>query len=322
MPRYRNALPQLSGKLFLTDGGLETTLVFHDGLDLPHFAAFDLMKDEAGRSRLSDYFRRYVAIARERRTGFIFESPTWRASRDWAEKLGYAPVELDRMNRASIALMAVLRDASETPHSPMVLSGQIGPRGDGYVPGAAMSAAEADAYHAEQIGSFAGTEADMVTAITMNYVEEAIGIARAAKAAGMPAAISFTTETDGRLPTGQPLNEAIEQVDAETDAAPAYYMINCAHPSHFAHVLVSDEPWTQRIRGLRANASKCSHAELDAATALDAGDPLELGREYRDILKRLPQVNVLGGCCGTDHRHVEAIARSCAIDPYRAAQAA
>ncbi len=321
MPRFRDALPQLSGKLFLTDGGLETTLVFHDGIDLPYFAAFTLMKDAAGRGRLRQYYRRYLAIASNVGAGFVFESPTWRASRDWAEKLGYTPTELDWVNRNAIALIEVLRDASETADSPMVLSGQIGPRGDGYVPGKAMSPDEAEDYHAEQIASFAATEADMVTVITMNYVEEAIGIARAARAAGMPSAISFTTETNGRLPTGQSLKEAIEQVDAETGSAPSYFMINCAHPSHFAAQLNRGEEWTQRIRGLRANASRRSHAELDEATDLDAGNPAELGSEYRGIRERLPHINVLGGCCGTDHRHVFAIAQSCG-DPVSATQAA
>jgi S-methylmethionine-dependent homocysteine/selenocysteine methylase len=322
MARHRNALPQLSDRLFMTDGGLETTLVFLDGRELPHFAAFDLMKDEAGRSRLRDYYRSYIAIANTVRSGFIFESPTWRASRDWAEKLGYSPDELAFMNRASVALMAAMREEHETPESPMVLSGCVGPRGDGYVPGDTMGVLEAEAYHTEQIRTFAESEADMVTAITMNYVEEAIGIAYAAKAMGMPSAISFTVETDGRLPTGQPLKEAIEMVDAETNDAPAYYMINCAHPSHFADVLTPGETWVTRIRGLRANASECSHAELDAATELDDGDPVKLGREYRAMVKAMPHITVLGGCCGTDHRHVEAIAKACAIDAYSAALAA
>lgn len=322
MSTYRNALPQLSDKLFVTDGGLETTLVFLDGRELPHFAAFDLMKDEAGRGRLRDYYRSYVAIAQNIRSGFVFESPTWRASRDWAEKLGYSPDELAFMNRCSIALMAALRDEHETHQSPMVLSGCVGPRGDGYVPADAMGVLEAEAYHTEQIRVFAESEADMVTAITMNYVEEAIGIAHAAKAMGMPSAISFTVETDGRLPTGQPLKEAIETVDEETADAPAYYMINCAHPSHFVDVLTPGEAWVARIRGLRANASRCSHAELDAASELDDGNPAELGREYRAIVKAMPHINVLGGCCGTDHRHVEAIARACARDAYRSALAA
>jgi homocysteine S-methyltransferase len=157
----------------------------------------------------------------------------------------------------------------------------------------------------------------MVAAFTMNYVEEAIGAARAAAAANIPAAIAFTVETDGRLPTGQPLKDAVEEVDEATGGAPAYFMINCAHPTHFGSVLASGEPWARRVRGLRANASRRSHAELDASTDLDAGDPAELGREYRELLRKLPGINVVGGCCGTDHRHVEAICRSIAPDHHR-----
>jgi homocysteine S-methyltransferase len=162
----------------------------------------------------------------------------------------------------------------------------------------------------------------MIAAITMNYVEEAIGVTRAAEAAKMPIAISFTVETDGRLPTGQTLKDAVIEVDQATGGAPAYFMINCAHPSHFSDVLGRDEPWIRRIRGLRANASKRSHAELDASADLDAGNPAELGRDYRSLLKMHPQINVLGGCCGTDHRHVEAIAGACAKHAPRAAYAA
>jgi homocysteine S-methyltransferase len=322
MPRYRNALPQLDGKLFLTDGGLETTLVFIDKIDLPHFASIHMMKTPEGRDRLRAYFRRYAGIARETGAGFIFESPTWRASRDWAEKLGVTPEELQRLNRESIALIAGLREELESRHTPMVLSGQIGPRGDGYNPNTAMSAAEAEDYHSEQVATFARTEADMISAITMNSVEEAIGVARAADAAGMPSVISFTLETDGRLPTGQSLKDAILEVDRATGAAPAYFMINCAHPTHFAEALEADAPWVKRIRGLRANASRMSHAELDASTSLDAGDPAELGHEHAEILKRLPHIAVLGGCCGTDHRHVAAIANACAGHAHRAAHAA
>jgi S-methylmethionine-dependent homocysteine/selenocysteine methylase len=174
-----------------------------------------------------------------------------------------------------------------------------------------MSADEAQAYHAQQIGVFAESDADMVTAITMTNANEAIGVARAAQAAGMPVAISFTLETDGRLPTGQGLKEAIDEVDAATGNAPAYYMINCAHPTHFEATLDAEAAWVQRVRGLRANASKRSHAELNEAPDLDEGNPAELGAEYHAILRRHPQINVLGGCCGTDRRHVEAICGVC-----------
>lgn len=318
MPKYRDRLPQAGGSLFLTDGGIETTLIFHDGFDLPCFAVFDLLKSDRGRAALRAYFRRYIDIALDHGTGFILESPGWRASADWGEKLGYSKADLARANREGIAMLAALRAEHESETTPMVISGCIGPRGDGYDPGRVMRPGEAEAYHAEQAGTYAGTEADMITAITMTNAAEAIGVARAAKAAGMPVAISFTLETDGNLPTGQPLREAIAEVDRATGAAPDYYMINCAHPAHFAAVL-DEAPWMDRVRGLRANASMLSHAELDAATELDAGDPEDLARRYATLRSRFPGLTVLGGCCGTDHRHVAAIARACAAPPDRLA---
>ena len=311
MPRYRDQLPQLSDRIFITDGGIETTLIFHEGLELPDFAAFDLLKDAAGYEALRKYFQPYAALARSYQAGFILESATWRASSDWGAKLGYSARELAEMNRKAIDLLSDIRDEYETAASPMVISGCIGPRGDGYTPTALMSPEEAQQYHAAQIGVFRQTEADMVTAITMNYVEEAIGIARAAKAAGMPSAISFTVETDGRLPTGQTLRDAIERVDEATRRAPAYYMINCAHPQHFETVLAAGEAWTERIRGIRANASTKSHAELNDSVELDMGNPVEFGRQHWALLGKLKHLNVLGGCCGTDHRHVEEICKAC-----------
>lgn len=317
-PRYRDHLPQLGGAggLFLTDGGIETTLIFQDQLDLPCFAAFDLLKDEGGRAALDRYFSRHAAIARARGVGFVLESPTWRANPDWGRKVGYSDTSLAEANRAAISLMETVREAQETARSPMVISGCVGPRGDGYDPGALMPSEEAEAYHAWQIGIFAQTAADMVAAITMTNSNEAIGVARAARAAGMPVAISFTVETDGRLPTGEALGEAIATVDAATNAAPAYYMINCAHPTHFAHLLAGEgAPWVGRLRGLRANASQRSHAELDQATDLDDGDPVELGAQYADLWRRHRQLTVLGGCCGTDHRHIERICEACTAAP-------
>jgi S-methylmethionine-dependent homocysteine/selenocysteine methylase len=310
LPKYRNQLPQLSGQFFLTDGGIETTLIFHEGLELPDFAAFDLLKDAAGSEALRKYFRTYAALAKSYRAGFILESATWRASSDWGTKLGYSAAELAELNRKSIELLCEIRDEFESAASPMVISGCIGPRGDGYSPTALMSAEEAQQYHAAQIAVFSQTEADMVTAITMNYVEEAIGIARAAKAAGLPVAISFTVETDGKLPTSQTLKDAIEQVDEATNSAPAYYMINCAHPQHFEDALAAGETWTERIRGLRANASTKSHAELNESAELDMGNPIEFGRQHRALMDKLKNINVVGGCCGTDHRHAEEICRA------------
>jgi len=311
MPRYRDALPQLRGDLFLTDGGIETTLIFHDGLDLPHFAAFQLLRDEAGTAALRKYFLAYAGLAKEFRTGLILESATWRASRDWARKLGYTDAELAAANTKAIEMLEDIRNDCEAAGVTTVVSGCIGPRGDGYVPSGMMSAAKAQEYHSDQIDTFAATAADMVGAITMNYPEEAIGISKAAQAAGMPVAIAFTVETDGKLPTGQTLRAAIESVDDSTGAFPSYYMINCAHPTHFERVLADGGGFVNRIRGLRANASRMSHAELNEAPALDAGDPAELGVQYAALKCSLAKLNVLGGCCGTNHRHVGAIATAC-----------
>jgi S-methylmethionine-dependent homocysteine/selenocysteine methylase len=302
---YRDRLPQLDAdRPFLADGGLETTLIFHRGIDLPHFAAFDLLRTDAGREELRTYFEPYIELAREREVGMVLDTATWRASLDWAQLLGYSPDDLDDANRAAVALAEEIRAVGEDERTPIVVNGVVGPRGDGYDPAELLSANEAESYHSRQIATFADTAADMITAITMTHAEEAIGIVNAAGAEGMPVAISFTVETDGQLPTGQPLAQAVEQVDAETDGAADYFMVNCAHPTHFAAVLDDEGAWRDRIGGLRANASTKSHAELDEAEQLDEGDPVELGAQHRALRARLPNMVVLGGCCGTDHRHV------------------
>lgn len=307
MNKYRNQLPQLGNELFLTDGGLETTLIFHNGLELNDFAAFELLNTAEGRQTLKEYFDSYLTIAKRYQRGFILEAPTWRASPDWGTRLGYSAQALAELNRESIALLEQIRQTYKTDGAPLVISGCVGPRGDGYDPAVRMTVAEAENYHKTQIDVFRDTDADMISAITMNYTEEAIGITRAAKAAGMPVVIAFTVETNGTLPTGQALKDAILAVDNATQSAPAYYMINCAHPSHFDTVLTEGEPWLDRIRGIRGNASTKSHAELDEATELDDGNPVEFGAQNIALKKSLKKLTVLGGCCGTDHRHIEAI---------------
>jgi homocysteine S-methyltransferase len=310
MASYRHTLPQLGGGLFVTDGGMETTFIFHDGLQLPHFASFVMLASEDGRDRLRAYYRHYLDIARKHGAGFILDTPTWRANPDWASKLGYTTEALHMANVAGVNLMRELRERHEELGRPIVISGAIGPRGDGYKDGR-MEANEAEDYHSEQIASFANSDADMVTAFTLTGVGEAIGVARAAAAHGMPCAISFTVETDGRLVGGRGLRQAIEATDEATGGSPAYYMINCAHPTHFSPVLERGGDWTRRIAGLRANASRMSHAELDDSETLDAGDPADLGQRYRELLQEMPEIRIIGGCCGTDHRHVAAICEAC-----------
>ena len=310
MSKYRNALPQLDGGTFLSDGGMETTFIFHDGLELPHFASFVLLDSEAGRRSLKGYYEKYLKIASDRGVGFVLDTATWRANPDWGAKLGYDANALQAINIASIGLLEELRARWESAATPCVISGAIGPRGDGYKAGN-MDAAEAEAYHGSQIAAFAGTNADMVTAYTLTNIDEAIGVARASKAHGMPCAISFTVETDGRLVTGKTLQEAIETVDRETGGYPLYYLINCAHPTHFEGALAAGEPWMTRILGVKANASAKSHAELDESETLDSGDPIDLGRRYQLLRRSFPTMRILGGCCGTDHRHVAAICEAC-----------
>jgi len=310
MAKYRNNLPQRQGGLFLTDGGMETTLIFHDGVELPHFASFVLMETGEGRALLKKYYESYLAIACDHGVGFVLDSPTWRANPDWAAKLGYDAEALHAINVNAIRFLQGLRAKWERPDVPCVISGAIGPRGDGYKLGN-MDADEAEAYHTAQIASFAEAGADMVSAYTLTNIREGIGIARAARALQIPCVISFTVETDGRLVGGETLREAIETVDREAGNAPEYFMINCAHPAHFEDALKAGEAWMKRIHGVRANASTKSHQELDESTTLDAGDPSDLGLRYRKLRGSFPAMRVLGGCCGTDHRHVAAISAAC-----------
>ena len=312
MSRYRKRLPQLGGRMFLSDAGLETMLSFQQGFTLPSFASFVLLREERGRRALNDYFEMFARLAHEHGAGAVLETPTWRANPDWARPLGYNALELAEANRAAVALVAQVRERWDSAATPIVVSGNIGPRGDGYRASRRMRPCDARDYHLAQVATFAGTEADMVAAFTMTYPEEAIGVVDAAASCDMPVAISFTLETDGRLPSGDPLSEAILRTDAETGSYAAYFMVNCAHPSHIEPALEEDGPWRGRIHGLRANASRRSHAELDESTELDDGDPEQLGEEYLELHTLLPRMNVVGGCCGTDERHVDAIARSLA----------
>ena len=302
----RAQLPQLSGETFITDGGMETTFIFAEGIALPDFASFILLEDPTGLDVLRAYYRSYLEIAAQHGVGIVLDTPTWRANPDWGDRLGYSAAALADVDRRGVALLEELRATVDgVPH--VIISGCIGPRGDGYRVDNEMSAEEAQRYHEPQVAAFAGTAADLVSALTLTYAGEAVGVARAARDAGIPSVISFTVETDGRLPSGQALGEAIEEVDDQTQGAVAYFMINCAHPTHFAHVLERDGGWRGRIRGLRANASDKSHAELDEAEELDSGDPAALARQYRELQTRLPSLTVVGGCCGTDHRHIAEI---------------
>jgi len=294
----------------LTDSGLETWLVFHRDIDLAHFAAFPLLNDPLGRQLLRDYFREHIRIAADVRADVVLETPTWRANSDWGALLGYDMEALDLINRDAVQLLRDVGSEFETVN--VIVSGNIGPRGDGYKPAEQLIPDAAEAYHRAQIETFAAAGVDRVTMLTATHPGEPIGIVRAAVAVGVPVVIAFTVETDGRLPNGQALHEAIEEVDVATDRGAMHFGINCAHPDHFRRALEVASPAIGRLALLRANASRASHAELDEAEELDDGDPVELGALYAELVRSHPHLRVLGGCCGTDARHIEAIARACA----------
>ncbi len=303
-----SGLPQIDGGLFLTDGGLETDLIFHHGVDLPEFASFILHERATGEAMLRSYYSEYLRIGAETGLGLVLETATWRGSQDWGSKLGYDENRLRSINERAVAFLLALRAAEAD--SPVVVSGCVGPRGDAYSHFGPTSAHEALAYHGPQVEALAGSGVDLVSALTLTNVAEAIGFLRAASECSVPAVVSFTVEVDGRLPSGVNLAEAIDLVDAETDSSAAYFMINCAHPDHFSAVLSAPHEALQRVRGVRVNVSRLSHAELDDSTELDDGDPMEFGNQLVALHAANQQIDILGGCCGTDARHIAAIAQA------------
>jgi len=292
---------------YLTDGGLETTLIFHQAISLNYFAAFELLKNENGKKALQSYYESYLKLAAQYYLPFVMESPTWRANADWGVKLGYTHDEIFALNKQSIKFTRELAEPFSQSLPQIIFSGNIGPRGDGYKAENCMTAEQAKAYHIEQVKAFAFADADVVTALTITYSDEAVGIIQAARSFSLPVVVAFTVETDGRLPGGEPLNEAIIKTDQETNSYAKHYMINCAHPQHFLPILQKEERWKKRIGGIRANASLKSHAELDDSEILDTGDACLLASGYKDAFQLLPGLKIIGGCCGTDHTHMEAI---------------
>lgn len=302
-------LPNDSDMLFLTDAGFETWLLFNKGFDMPCFAAYPLADDTEGRAAIKEYFSPMFELARTYNTGFVLDTNTWRANPDWGRELGHDLAHLTAVNTESVKAAKDMRSELGKGLN-VVINGVIGPRGDGYDPKTIMTVEEARTYHSFQIAILAKSGVDMVSALTFTNVPEAIGVANAAADAGVPCVISFTLETDGCLPTGEHLSDAIAQVDAQSSKKPIYFMINCAHPDHFTNVIPNDADWVDRIVGVRANASRMSHAELDCCETLDDGDPIELGKQYVDLRHLLPSLRVFGGCCGTDLRHLVEICKS------------
>ncbi len=302
---------------FLTLGGTETFLIFQKGIPLREFCAFEVFENEPAFRMLEKEFLRPTAdAALEYGYGLLADCMVWRASPDYVVKLGYARDAVARLNAVAVERMRGFverwrSDRGVAPDdAPIVLMGELGPRGDGYriQDGAPISPDYAQAYHAYQMGALAVAGADMVGALTMTSAGETIGIVRSARDRNLPILVSPTLETDGTLPDGSSLRSFVDEVDQATDGYPLGYMVNCAHPTHLAPALVSGGPWLDRFVGFRANASCKSHAELDASTELDAGNPAELGRQMHDLRTR-HGLHIIGGCCGTDVSHIFAMAR-------------
>ena len=304
-----------SDRAWLTDAGLETSIIFHDGIDLPLFASFHLLENDEGIAALDRYFDRYIRLAKSADTGFLIDTTTWRSGAFWAEALGRSEADMEEVTRNAVRYALVLKQQTEAAGTPTLINGVIGPAGDGYQPDALWSVDDAEAVHTKQTEWLASAGADIIAGVTITHTGEGIGLVRAAKRTGLPVVLSYTVETDGYLPTGQSLGDAIAETDAATGSAPVFYMVNCAHPDHFKGELAGD--WTSRIGGIRANASRMSHAELDEAEELDDGNPEEFGALYGEIALKLGNLRVIGGCCGSDDRHVACAARH-VIEPVPA----
>lgn len=305
----RAALPNETSRTFLTDGGTETWLIHKAGLDLPNFSSFHLLNDSAAYGHIWSYYRAFADIAVEHGVGFIFDSLTYRASRDWGALLGFSDAALAEMNLMALDFYRDVAKEAGLADQDVIISGCVGPKGDAYERNDGLTADGAQEYHQAQVDTFKTGDADIVTALSLSSSQEAIGIVRAAQSAGLPSAISFMVEKDHRLQSGESLRSAIETVDEETGSAAAYFMINCAHPVDFGPAL-KDEPWATRVHGIRANASKADHSFLNLLGHLDEGDPDELAGEYAGLRSRFPHMNVFGGCCGTDFSHVRKISEA------------
>jgi len=306
MSTQRSALPNETNRLFLTDGGTETWLIHKRGLELPYFSSFHLLNDARATEEIRSYYRSFADIAVEHGTAFIFDSLTYRASTDWGELLGYSAGALAEMNLMALELYREVAHESGLADSDAIISGCIGPKGDAYEQNAALAADGAQEYHQVQVDTFKSGDVDIVTALSLSSSQEAIGIVRAAQAAGLQSAISFMVEKDHCLQSGESLQTAIETVDRATGAAAAYFMVNCAHPIDFGPAL-TDGKWVSRVHGIRANSSKQEHSLLNTLGHLDEGNPEELAGEYASLKSRYPDMNVFGGCCGTDFTHVRQI---------------
>ena len=306
----RDFPPRLKGKFYLTEGGTETEVLYKHGFDLPEFAMFPLLDDPEATAVIRQMYRRYFAVAEEHGAGLLLIGHDYRASPDWGAKLGYSPEGLAEMQRKAMAFLDDLRRDYAGRVGDVYIAGCLGPRGDAYGTGGAITEDEAEAYHSVQLRTLKETPADMAIALTFNNIPEAIGAVRAAQALDMPIGVSLTLTAEGRLRSGPTLREAVETIDAGTDGAATWFGTNCEHPLEWADALADAGPWLERMRYFRPNAARMEKLALCTLGHLEDGDPEELGSQMGALAAALPRADILGGCCGTDERHLGAVARN------------
>ena len=302
--------PRLENKFYLTEGGTETEILYKWGFELPEFAMFPLLDNPEADRVIRDMYRRYFEVAAEHNTGMLIVGHDYRASPDWGEKLGYSAEGLREMQQRTIQFLQEMRTEYEDRVSDVYIGASIGPRGDAYGTGDAITESEAEDYHSVQLENLEGTAADMAIALTFNNIPESIGVIRAGVAAGLPVGVSLTLTPEGRLRSGPSLREAIEAIEEATDGAAAWFGTNCAHPVEFEPAFADAGSWFDRLRYIRPNAAKMDKIALCSLGHLEDGDPVELGGEMGEIARRFPRADILGGCCGTDERHLSEIAQN------------
>jgi S-methylmethionine-dependent homocysteine/selenocysteine methylase len=292
----------------LADGGIETRLIYEFGAELPEFASFlPLFRDDRG--ALERIYQSYLRVAADSGLPMQIGTPTWRAHPDCLARLGYGrPDDLARVNRAAVRLLDDLR-AQAGLQDRVYIAGVIGPRRDGYDPAGAPGTVEARAYHARQAEVLAACGVDLLYAPTFACASELIGVAQAMASTGLPYVLAPVLGEDGRLPDGTALADAIDAVDAAVVPRPLHVMVGCVHPSRVQAIAASGSAGAlpDRVAGIKANASTLPPDQLDKLGRLDEGD-CQLFARQMTALRRDHGLRVLGGCCGTNDRHIAALA--------------
>ncbi|HEY8592653.1 MAG TPA: homocysteine S-methyltransferase family protein [Sphingomicrobium sp.] len=304
--------PFLSGLRYLAEGGQETELMYGHGFELPKFALFPLLDDAAAVVQLKAMYEAVLQVAVRHRMSVMLGGLDYRASPDWAGLLGIDAVRLADYQHRSVAFLREVAEPylEKLPH--ILVSGIVGPQGDAYERNQTVTASSAEAYHGTQMDNLASAGVDLVQAMTFTSSHEAIGVIRAAQARELPIVVSFMTDSPDEPGGQRSFRQTIEDVDRATDSYALFYGINCAHPREFEPLLRDQGEWLNRIGLLRPNASAKDKVELCQIGHLERGDARELAQLMGVLAARLPNVRVLGGCCGTWDEHLDLIAGAAA----------